>query len=47
MMITDYPAPGKTMNGYGVNIVNLSYNKNIMLKQSLYVRQNKKRILHY
>ena len=42
MVITDYPSLGEIINGYGINIVNLSYNKNIMLKQSLYVKQNKK-----
>lgn len=43
--ITNYPYPGNNTSGYGVNIVNLSYNKNIMLKQSLYVKQNKERAL--
>lgn len=42
MGIADYPSLGKIINGYGVNIINLSYNKNILLKQSLYVKQNKK-----
>ena len=41
MGITDYQSLGNIINGYGVNIVNLSYNKNIMLKQSLFVKQNK------
>ncbi len=39
--ITNYPAMKNIISGYGINIVNLSYNKNIMLKQSLFVKQNK------
>ena len=43
--ITNYPTMGKIISGYGVTIINLSYNKNIMLKQSLYVKQSKKQNL--
>jgi len=32
-------------DGYGINIVNLSFNKNMMLKQSLYVKCPKGKVL--
>ena len=35
----------RIVSGYGINIVNLSYNQNIMLKQSMYVYCSKKETL--
>ena len=36
------PSTGKYIQGYGINIVNLSYNKNLMLNQSIVVKCPKK-----
>ena len=41
------PANDKYIQGYGINIVNLSYNKNLMLNQSIVVKcpKNKELVL--